>query len=275
MTLISEIQGKKPNELNKEQTVLVEFDKKNKEWFIEDPEEKQRYKYQEILERWIPEEEINKSEQNEVSRLIKRQKREKVAEMKREKNVQKKPRKNRSVYISGLSQNTTIEEVKEKFSRCGIIAQDLRSGEVKIKMYENKEGQFKGDCLVEYFKEESCGLAIEILDGSKLRPDDKEPMKVSQAVFKEEAEEEEEEEKEEVREDIRQDILEGCQEIGQVDDVIIYESEKEGIIRVRFKEKEGAKGCVKRMNGRYFGGKKLVAQLWDGEKYRIDDTTSK
>lgn len=33
---------------------------------------------------------------------------------------------------------------------------------------------------------------------------------------------------------------------------------------VAFKETEGADACVEALNGRWFGGKQLSAQLWDG-----------
>lgn len=38
----------------------------------------------------------------------------------------------------------------------------------------------------------------------------------------------------------------------------------EGVVTVRFKQAEPAEACVSVMNGRFFGGNKLVAHMWDG-----------
>ena len=33
---------------------------------------------------------------------------------------------------------------------------------------------------------------------------------------------------------------------------------------MKFKTEEGAQACLKKMNGRYFGGRQVTAKLWDG-----------
>ncbi|KAF8968891.1 HIV Tat-specific factor 1, partial [Entomortierella lignicola] len=38
----------------------------------------------------------------------------------------------------------------------------------------------------------------------------------------------------------------------------------EGVVSVRFKEKESAELCVRLMSGRYFAGQKVVAEIYDG-----------
>ncbi|KAI9271353.1 hypothetical protein BY458DRAFT_509754 [Sporodiniella umbellata] len=102
--------------------------------------------------------------------------------------TQKKPKieKITSVYVTGLPKDTTEEELKTTFGKCGMIMEDLETGEAKIKIYKDDNGIPKGDALVSYFKEESIPLAIELLDESELRPGDvNTKMLVSKAVFKE------------------------------------------------------------------------------------------
>lgn len=33
---------------------------------------------------------------------------------------------------------------------------------------------------------------------------------------------------------------------------------------MKFKTEEGAQACLKKMDGRFFGGRQVVAKLWDG-----------
>lgn len=50
-------------------------------------------------------------------------------------------------------------------------------------MYEDDQGQFKGDALIVYFRPESVNLAIQMLDDTSLRLGDAEKMKVQAADF--------------------------------------------------------------------------------------------
>lgn len=69
--------------------------------------------------------------------------------------------------------------------------------------------------------------------------------------------------------DIREDIQEGCEEIGPVTSVTLYDLEKDGVISARFQNEEDAKECVKRMDGRFFAGRRLSAKIYDGlAKYK-------
>lgn len=100
-----------------------------------------------------------------------------------------KSRPNTSVYVTGLPPDTTIEEMKAMFSKCGIILEDPLTQQPKIKLYHTSTGSFKGEALVIYFKEESVQLAIDLLDESVFRPGvDASVIRVQKAVFQDKQE---------------------------------------------------------------------------------------
>jgi HIV Tat-specific factor 1 len=65
--------------------------------------------------------------------------------------------------------DTTADEVKEVFSKCGVIMEDITTGEPKIRLYKAESGALKGDALITFFKEESVPLAINLLDDAEFR----------------------------------------------------------------------------------------------------------
>lgn len=69
--------------------------------------------------------------------------------------------------------------------------------------------------------------------------------------------------------DIKADIVGGCEAIGMVTNVIMYDAEPSGVVSVKFQHKDDALECVKRMHGRFFGGHRLDAAIYDGlEHYK-------
>ncbi|KAF9354480.1 hypothetical protein BGX34_011009, partial [Mortierella sp. NVP85] len=64
--------------------------------------------------------------------------------------------------------------------------------------------------------------------------------------------------------DLKEEIREECEKLGEVTNVIIYDHHPDGVVSVRFKEKESALLCVQAMSGRYFAGQRVVAEIYDG-----------
>ncbi|KFH72077.1 hypothetical protein MVEG_02370 [Podila verticillata NRRL 6337] len=73
--------------------------------------------------------------------------------------------------------------------------------------------------------------------------------------------------------DLKEDIREECEKVGEVTNVIIYDHHPEGVVSVRFKDKESALLCIKLMNGRFFAGQRVEADIYDGHtKYESTKT---
>lgn len=47
-------------------------------------------------------------------------------------------------------------------------------------------------------------------------------------------------------------------------DSVVLQRHPDGVASVAFKEPEEADACVLSFNGRWFGGRQLIAHLWDG-----------
>ena len=70
--------------------------------------------------------------------------------------------------MTGLPLDAEVEEIVERFSKCGVIEED-ENGEPKVKMYARDDGTFSGEALVVYFKEDSVTLALTLLADAELR----------------------------------------------------------------------------------------------------------
>lgn len=81
----------------------------------------------------------------------------------------KKPRVNTAVFVTSIPLDATFDEIRDIFSKCGVIAEEIDSGRPRIKMYTDEKGLFKGEALIVYFRPESVNLAIQMLDESNFR----------------------------------------------------------------------------------------------------------
>ncbi|KAK9363510.1 hypothetical protein V1504DRAFT_489402 [Lipomyces starkeyi] len=64
--------------------------------------------------------------------------------------------------------------------------------------------------------------------------------------------------------DIKEDIRDGCEEIGPVTNVVLYDLEPDGVMSIKFRNEDDALDCVSKMDGRYFSGRQLEASIYDG-----------
>lgn len=72
----------------------------------------------------------------------------------------------------------------------------------------------------------------------------------------------------------RDDLRTECEKFGTVKKVILFDRHPDGVASVSFKEAEEADACIQSFNGRWFGGRQLSAQLWDGATdYQVEETT--
>eukprot|EP01130_Rhizamoeba_saxonica_P016378 TRINITY_DN7563_c0_g1_i2.p1 TRINITY_DN7563_c0_g1~~TRINITY_DN7563_c0_g1_i2.p1 ORF type:complete len:346 (+),score=95.06 TRINITY_DN7563_c0_g1_i2:32-1069(+) len=186
--------------------------------------------------------------------------------------------KNLSVYISGLPNDITMNELVDVASRAGVLRKD-DNRVPKATIYVDENGVPKGDALVTYFKEDSLPLAFQILDGYPLRGIHK--LSVEMAKFekkpgktgkrrkqrsKRRYNQEEElnwEEKEEknvilkhmfdpksaygdidyyvkLQEEIEMEVV----KIGPIDKVKVFERNPEGVVAVKFKDAFHASRCI-------------------------------
>ncbi|XP_055334305.1 HIV Tat-specific factor 1-like [Paramacrobiotus metropolitanus] len=73
--------------------------------------------------------------------------------------------------------------------------------------------------------------------------------------------------------EFKKDLQLECTNFGEVKKVNIYDHHPDGIATVGFAEFEQADACLARMNGRWFAGRQLSAELWDGKnKYKVEET---
>ncbi|XP_048369953.1 HIV Tat-specific factor 1 [Sphaerodactylus townsendi] len=73
--------------------------------------------------------------------------------------------------------------------------------------------------------------------------------------------------------EIREDLRTECEKFGQVKKVILFDRHPDGVASVAFKEMEEADGCKQALHGRWFGGRQLCVETWDGvTDYQVEET---
>jgi HIV Tat-specific factor 1 len=326
--------------MDSESDPRIAFSQVTGKWIFEDDETGLEYEYDDELGQWNPVPDKEEMEQQQKAYEKRKPESDGNRDRKKTKTEQPKaPKPTSAVYVSELPVDITFGELEQTFSRFGVIAEDLKTGEKKIRLYKDEEGRPKGDALVIYFKPESVPLAVELMDDTKIRPTDDRNIKVQKADYSykkshngnepsQNGSEQEGGEKrkqltaaekrkiqklnnkladwddddygkdtpkknprvvvlkhvftlKELEEDvtaaleIKEDIREGCEDIGPVTNVVLYDQEPEGIVTVKFKSEEDALQCVRRMDGRYFGGQALEAHLLEiGVKYAKSKSTN-
>ncbi|KAF2401204.1 hypothetical protein EJ06DRAFT_529333 [Trichodelitschia bisporula] len=173
----------------------VSWSKADEKWILED-EDGSEWEFVEGVGKWVPTldealveqqrkayavpgvDESTPAETLRKKKRKEREEREKEAGSDDPTGKNKKPRnndkpraerKNCAVYVTSLPPDVTVEEVVETFSRYGIIAQEVDSGQPRVKLYLDEQGNPKGDALVVYFRPESVPLAIQMLDDTEFR----------------------------------------------------------------------------------------------------------
>ncbi|ORX93255.1 hypothetical protein K493DRAFT_262613 [Basidiobolus meristosporus CBS 931.73] len=69
--------------------------------------------------------------------------------------------------------------------------------------------------------------------------------------------------------DLKEDIRSECEKLGEVTNIVVYDKTEDGVCSVKYREKLSADACVKMMNGRFFAGRQIKAEIFDGKtKYQ-------
>lgn len=71
--------------------------------------------------------------------------------------------------------------------------------------------------------------------------------------------------------DIKEDVLLEAEKFGQVTSVYLIEDSEDGKCCVKFKSAASAAKCLNAFNGRYFGGQRIAAEVYDGS-FKIRET---
>ncbi|CAL1573167.1 unnamed protein product [Knipowitschia caucasica] len=72
----------------------------------------------------------------------------------------------------------------------------------------------------------------------------------------------------------REDLRTECEKFGEVKKVIIFDRHPDGVASVAFKDPDQADACMQVFNGRWFGGRQLSAEPWDGTTdYQVEETS--
>ncbi|KYQ93202.1 RNA-binding region RNP-1 domain-containing protein [Tieghemostelium lacteum] len=70
-----------------------------------------------------------------------------------------------------------------------------------------------------------------------------------------------------------EDVEHGCAKCGEISSIAIFQRNPDGVASIKFKDFEAAEKCVALMNDRYFAGRKLEADFYDGyTDYFVEET---
>uniref|UniRef100_A0A8C9M9S7 17S U2 SnRNP complex component HTATSF1 n=1 Tax=Panthera tigris altaica TaxID=74533 RepID=A0A8C9M9S7_PANTA len=74
--------------------------------------------------------------------------------------------------------------------------------------------------------------------------------------------------------EIREDLRVECAKFGQIRKLLLFDRHPDGVASVSFRDPEEADYCIQTLDGRWFGGRQITAQAWDGTTdYQVEETT--
>ncbi|KAM8753191.1 17S U2 SnRNP complex component HTATSF1 [Rhynchonycteris naso] len=74
--------------------------------------------------------------------------------------------------------------------------------------------------------------------------------------------------------EIREDLRVECSKFGQIKKLLLFDRHPDGVASVSFRDPEEADYCIQTLDGRWFGGRQITAQVWDGTTdYQVEETT--
>lgn len=278
-------------EKNPELLTLVDerllYDKETKQWIFTDIQDgkSSEYQYNFIVNKWIKitkhimdqeelEEEANKEE-------IKQLKRRKLQEIKQEKDKLKSSNTGTGIFVTNLSNSTTIDALNDLFKKYGAIALD-NSKSPRIKLYYNENGDFKGEALIIYESEKSVELSVQMVHETEFEGS---MIKVEPARFKQQLEDikskfyskiavienmfrsDEFTTDTNLELDIEADIHEELLKNNINDIIKISFFPKDSVVTVKFKSPDLVNALINVFNKRYYDGLVLNVHDYTGTKY--------
>ncbi|XP_003802703.1 HIV Tat-specific factor 1 [Otolemur garnettii] len=74
--------------------------------------------------------------------------------------------------------------------------------------------------------------------------------------------------------EIREDLRVECSKFGQIRKLLLFDRHPDGVASVSFRDAEEADYCIHTLNGRWFGGRQITAEAWDGTTdYQVEETS--
>ncbi|EPY72741.1 HIV TAT specific factor 1-like protein [Camelus ferus] len=74
--------------------------------------------------------------------------------------------------------------------------------------------------------------------------------------------------------EIREDLRVECSKFGQIRKLLLFDRHPDGVASVSFRDPEEADYCIQTLDGRWFGGRQITAEAWDGTTdYQVEETT--
>lgn len=73
--------------------------------------------------------------------------------------------------------------------------------------------------------------------------------------------------------DLKGDLRSECEKFGEIKKVMVFDRNPEGVASILFHEPEFADKCIEALNGRFYGGRTITAETYDGTtNYQIQET---